>query len=50
LGNIGHVTEITEDPRDGTLCVVGFAMPVIPTESEIQNAEITQNTSPFYEL
>jgi len=35
------VTDITEDPATGTICVVGFQMPVIPPQSQIQDADIT---------
>jgi hypothetical protein len=46
--NLGHVTDIGENPLNGTVCVVGFAMSQIPTQSAIQNAELILNASPFY--
>ena len=45
---MGHITDITEDPSTGTIYVAGFRMPVIPSESEIQNVAILQRV-PFYE-
>jgi hypothetical protein len=45
--NMGHITDITEDPADGTLCVVGFRMQGIPSESKLQDAAILHE-EPFY--
>jgi len=46
--NMGHITDITEDPTTGTICVIGFRMPVIPCESDIQDVAILHR-APFYE-
>ena len=45
---MGHITDIAEDPADGTVCLVGFQMPVIPSESQIQNEGILSQR-PFYQ-
>jgi hypothetical protein len=46
--NMGHVTDIAEDPATGAICVVGFRMPTIPSESEIQDIAILHQL-PFYQ-
>jgi hypothetical protein len=42
ISNMGHITDITEDPVTGTIWAVGFKMPVIPQE-------ILLSSGPFYE-
>lgn len=46
--NMGHITDIAEDPATGTLCVVGFHMPVIPSQTQLQNVSILSQR-PFYQ-
>jgi len=46
--NMGHITDIAETPVTGTICVVGFIMPTIPTQSQIQDAGILSR-EPFYQ-
>jgi hypothetical protein len=38
--NMGHITDIAEDPVTGTVGVVGLRMPTIPSESELQDIGI----------
>ncbi|MHC4387463.1 MAG: hypothetical protein ACYSX1_02530 [Planctomycetota bacterium] len=47
ISGMGHITGISEDPESGTLWVVGFTIPEIPTESDVHN-EIVLNEVPFY--
>jgi hypothetical protein len=42
INNMGHITDITEDPATGTIWAVGFKMPTIPQQ-------ILLSTGPFYE-
>jgi hypothetical protein len=46
--NMGHITDVTEDPTTGTIYVAGFRMPVIPSESEIQDMGVLHR-APFYQ-
>jgi hypothetical protein len=48
IRNMGHITDIAEDPVTGTICVVGFQMPAIPSESQIQDADTILRQTPFY--
>jgi len=48
VSNMGHITDMAEDPVSGTVYAVGFRMPVIPTQSEMQEWVILNN-QPFYE-
>jgi len=48
IRDMGHITDIAEDPVTGTICVVGFIMLSIPSESDIQDAERILSQPPFY--
>jgi hypothetical protein len=47
INGMGHITDITEDPATGTVWVVGFSMPEIPAELEINSGNILDRR-PFY--
>ncbi len=48
IHGMGHITDIAENPATGTICVVGFQMQVIPSESQIQDPVILHQP-PFYQ-
>jgi predicted outer membrane repeat protein len=47
--DMGHITDITEDPADGTICVLGFRIPRVPSQEEIQNRDVILDQPPFYQ-
>ncbi len=49
IRNMGHVTDIAEDPGTGTVCVLGFVMPSIPSKSDLQNIAAMLKRDPFYQ-
>ena len=48
IHNMGHITDIAEGPATGTICVVGFIMPEIPSESQLQDVVTSRKMEPFY--
>ncbi len=46
IDGMGHMTGITEDPTTGTVWTVGFTIPKVPTEAEVNKA--TPETMPCF--
>jgi len=40
IEGMGHITDITEDPDTGTLCVLGLTVSRVPTQEEIHNGSV----------
>jgi predicted outer membrane repeat protein len=48
IGGMGHITGITECPETGTVWAVGFSIPNLPSDDDIQNESVL-NEIPFYQ-
>jgi len=46
--NMGHITDIAEDPISGDVCIVGFQITRIPPDSQFQGITL-MSQPPFYE-
>jgi hypothetical protein len=47
IHNMGHITDIADDPATGTVCAVGFLIPRIPSVTELQAVDFLQRET-FY--
>ena len=47
IEGMGHITDVTEDPDTGTLWVLGLTIPRMPTQEEIHDGSVLDQSAFF---